>query len=242
MVQFNLLPEVKQQYMKTVSRRRLVNVVCLLIGGGFLLIFTLMFLYVKVNQTSQLSKLDTKINDGVKKLQANKDLDKIITLQNQLASLPTLHNDKSMTSRVFGYIGQLVPSEANINTIEIDVANTKINIKGSADSIPAINKFIDTIKYTDYNYETGNPKTARAFSDVVLRNFTLPTVETATKGVTYEIELKYNPVIFQNTAVDGNAVANSIQLVVPKKITTRSEVQKPSDLFGAQTDGQGGTQ
>ena len=61
MVQFNLLPDVKQQYIKAVYRRRLITLVCVVVGVAFLVIFVLTFLFVQVNQTRHLSHLDKDI-------------------------------------------------------------------------------------------------------------------------------------------------------------------------------------
>lgn len=241
-IQFNLLPDVKQQYIKAVYRRRMVSVGSFVLGGFFLLIFILMFLYVRVNQTKNLSDLDKDIKNGVAKLHETKDLDKILTIQNQLASLPGLHDQKVMTSRVFEYLGQLTPAQATVSDLELDVEGKKISIKGSADSLATVNKFVDTLKFTDFKLEGDAPKEGKAFSAVVLQNFSLGGGGTAgaTTKVTYEINFIYDETIFKNTAVDGSAIANSVKLTVPKIITTRSETQKPTDLFQASPTG--GTQ
>lgn len=234
MVQFNLLPDVKQQYIKAVYRRRMISLICFVLGGAFLVIFVLMFLFVRVNQTRHLSNLDKDIKNGVAKLQENKDLDKILTIQNQLNSLPALHDKKVMTSRVFDYLGQLTPNDASVTNLDLDVEGKKITVKGSANSIQTVNKFVDTLKFTDFKLEGDSPKEGKAFSSVVLQSFTVGS-QTTTGGaqteVSYEINFLYDEAIFMNTAVEGSAVASSVKLTVPKIITTRSETQKPAELF-----------
>lgn len=245
MVQFNLLPDVKQQYIKAVYRRRLISFVCFVLGGAFLLIFILMFLFVRVNQTRHLSNLDKDIDKGVAELRENKDLDKILTVQNQLASLPALHDQKVMTSRIFEYLGQLTPVEASVTDVDLDVEGKKISIKGSANSLLTVNKFVDTIKFTDYKLGGDEPKEGKAFSSVVLQSFSIgtPASGASASQVSYEINFIYEDVIFKNTAIDGSAVASSVKLTVPKIITTRSETQKPDPLFKASPTTQpGGTQ
>lgn len=233
MVQFNLLPDVKQQYIKAVYRRRLITLVCIIVGGTFLTIFVVMFLYVRVNQAKHLSNLDTDIKTGVSELQKNKDLDKILTIQNQLNSLPALHENKVMTSRIFDYLTQLTPIDATVSNVDVDIGNKKITIKGSSTSLLTVNKFVDTIKFTDFKLTGNEPREGKAFSSVVLQSFSIEngTQGSATSEVNYQIDFVYDEVIFKNTAVDGSAVANSVKLTVPKIVTTRSETQKPSALF-----------
>lgn len=237
MVQFNLLPDVKQEYIKSVYRRRLITLACFAIGSMFLVIFILMFLYVRVNQTRHLSNLDTDIKKGVAELQQNRDLDKILTIQNQLSSLPQLHNQKVMTSRIFDYLSQLTPVEASVTSVDIDIENKKILLKGKADTLITVNKFVDTVKFTDFVITGEEIREGKAFSSVVLQEFSIEDNAVAQEGVAptttvnYQIEFVYDEAIFKNTAVDGSAVANSVTLTVPKTITTRSETQKPSALF-----------
>jgi hypothetical protein len=233
MIQFNLLPDVKQQYIKTVYRRRMVTVASMLVSGGFILIFVLMFLFVRVNQARHLEHLDNDITAGVSKLQENKDLNKILTVQNQLSSLPALHDKKVMTSRIFTYLQQLTPTKASVSDVDIDVVNKVINIKGSSDNLATINKFIDTIKFTNFKLDGDSPVEGKAFSGVVLKNFNIGSEVAGgtTQQVTYEISFSYDETIFKSTAKPGAPTVNSVRLTVPKIITTRSSTQQPADLF-----------
>lgn len=238
MIQFNLLPDVKQQYIKAVYRRRVITFVCFLISGVFVIVFVLMFLFVRVNQTGHLKRLDENISTTVAELKENPDLDKILTIQNQLKSLPKLHDDKIISSRIFEYLAQLTPSQASVFSVEADLETKTISIKGGADSITTLNKFVDTIKFTDFKLEGDTPKEGKAFSSVVLESFSFENQKSTTDAstsVNYEIKFVYEETIFMNTAKEGSAVANGVKLTVPKIITTRSETQKPSALFQPNT-------
>ena len=100
-----------------------------------------------------------------------------------------------------------------------------MKITGTADSLQSVNKFVDTLKFTTYSVvpadgTTPEPSTTKPFSAVVLSDFTR-----TDKEVTYTITLSFDPVIFNS--------ANNIKLSVPKIISTRSETEKPTDLFKA---------
>lgn len=238
MIQFNLLPDVKLEFIKATYRRRIITLFCIIASGVFITIFILMFLFVRVNQTGQLSDLDKDITTNVDKLRnENKDLDKILTIQNQLDSLPGLHDDKVIGSRVFDYLTQVTPNQASVTNVEVDFGNQEVSIKGVADNLSTVNKFVDTLKFTDYKVEDDDSKSGKAFNSVVLQSFRLDSA-TASGGedtVSYEIVFKYEPVIFESTAVNGDAVKNKVKLTVPSIITTRSETQKPKELFNATT-------
>lgn len=235
MIQFNLLPDVKLEYIKATYRKRIITLFCFITAGAFLTIFILMFLFVRVNQTKHMSDLDKDIKTKVSELKSNPDLDKILTVQNQLSKLPELHDSKVMSSRLFEYLTQVTPNQAAITSVNLDLEAKTITVKGTADSLTTVNKFIDTLKFTDFKVE-GSDASDKAFSSVVLQSFNLENSSTRTPGATkdaisYEIVFAYNEAIFANTAKDGSAVANGVTLTVPKIITTRSETERPTNLF-----------
>lgn len=237
MIQFNLLPDVKIEYMKAVQKRQIMAFISFVVAGVCITIFVVVFMIVKVQQPKHISDLDKDIKVNVAKLQENKDLDKILTIQNQLNSLPGLHDQKPMTSRIFGYLSQLVPTQATVSEVGISIVDKKLIIKGNADSTATYNKFVDTLKFTQYsdNNDPSNIKTGKAFPTVVVTNFSINSsqnqngVTTNIGGVTFELEANYDEVIFKNTAKEGSAVANSISLNVPNQVSTRSATQSPSD-------------
>ncbi len=235
-VQFNLLPDVKLEYIKATYRRRIITIICFLVGGVFLALFIMMFVFVRISQTKHLSDLEKDIKSNVAQLQSNKDLDKILTIQNQLNSLPDLHSKKVMSSRLFDYLVQVTPANASISNVEVDYDAKTIKLKGDADSIAMVNKFADTLKFTDYeqNSTDGTTKKSKAFSSVVLENFSINSQGSsggANKSLSYALNFVYDEAIFVNYAKDSNPLSNDVKLVVPKIITTRSETQKPESLF-----------
>lgn len=247
MIQFNLLPDVKIEYMKAVQKRQIMAFISFVVTGVCIAIFVIVLMIVKVQQPKHISDLDKDINSNVAKLQENKDLDKILTIQNQLNSLPGLHDSKSMTSRIFGYLTQVVPTQATVSEVGISVDDKKITIKGNADSTATYNKFVDTLKFTQFtdNSDPNNLKSGKAFPTVVVTNFTIDSNQAGgdssapVGGVTFELDVTYDEAIFKNTAKEGSAVANSVSLNVPNQVTTRSATQSPSDTLFKQNTSTG---
>lgn len=222
MVQFNLLPDVKMQYIRAKRQKHTMLAVSLIVAASALSIFVLLFATVNVLQKNHLKDLDTDIATNTKKLQDTPELNKVLTVQNQLNSLPNLHGDKPVMSRIFTYITQLTPNQASIGNLSIDFGESSLKLTGATDSISTINKFVDTLKFTTYNIT--NPdntiETGKPFKNVVMNQFSRSDKET-----TYDISLVFDPIIFNSS--------KTVSLVVPKKTTTRSETEKPTELFKA---------
>jgi Tfp pilus assembly protein PilN len=226
MIQFNLLPDVKQDYLKAKRLKHSVIVISLLVAAASLFIFVMLALTVFAFQKVQIKGLNDSIATNSQKLKATKDLDKILTIQNQLKSLPDLHDQKPVTSRLFTYLAQLTPAQVTIGNVELDYSANTLNISGNADSLGTINKFVDTLKFTTYtDSSSGSNDAKKPFSSVVLASFSR-----TDKDATYQITLAFDPAIFDSSS--------TIVLTTPKIISTRSETEKPTDLFKALPEAQ----
>lgn len=222
MIQFNLLPDVKLQYVKARRMKRQVVTLSIVIAGATLAVLVLLFLGVGVWQKHVISSNEKDIQTSINTLKQTPDLDKILTVQNQLNSLDSLHDKKPMTTRLFTFLPQITPTNLTYNDFKVDFSQNLISFSGDADDITTVNKFADTLKFTNYKFD-GQDKETAAFSDVVLGSFGISGNNNKGKAVTYQINLKFDPVIFDGT--------KNVTLDVPKKITTRSETEKPSALF-----------
>lgn len=228
MIQFNLLPDVKQEYIKAARQKRTVIVISFLVALSTLFVFAMLFLSVHVFQKLHVKNLNADIKKHSDTLKNTPDLEKVLTIQNQLNSLPDLHAKKPVASRLFGYLGQITPAQVNIGDIEVDFDKSTIDISGTTDALSTVNKFVDTMKFTTYSkvstdvqaQATDQTTTTKPFSKVVLSSFAV-----TDKQATYKITLSFDPVIFNNK--------DEIALTVPKIISTRSDTEKPTELFKA---------
>ncbi len=219
MVQFNLLPSVKLEYIKAVRMKRLVTSVAVIASALTLTILLLLFINVNVVQKRHISNLTNDINNKVKQLEGIEDIDKVLTVQNQLTTLTGLHEKKPAAERVLPFLSKVTPQQASIAQANVDFTANTMLINGTTDSLATVNKFVDTLKFTKY---TSSQQTTEkpAFSEVVLSSFSV-----TNKDATYQINFKFDPQIFDNT--------QTVELVVPNIISTRSQTEKPSDLFQA---------
>lgn len=186
-----------------------------------LAVFILLLTTVFVLQKKNISDLNKDIKTSSEELQGVKDLTKILTVQNQLGALTDLHDDKVVSSRLLDFLTQVTPAEASISKLDVDFEEETMTIAGNAPSLSIVNTYTDTLKFTKYNTSDNNSE-KNAFSEVVLNTFSRDS-----KTTTYEITLAFDPTIFSN--------AEQIALKVPQIITTRSQTDKPAEVFqGAQ--------
>jgi hypothetical protein len=221
MIQFNLLPDVKLEYIKTRRTKRMVISVALIASGVALCIFLLLLVTVDFFQKKNISDLSDDIKTNASKLENTKDINKILTIQNQLIQLPKMHDDKAVASRTFGFIQQITPSQATISDLKIDYNAHTISIVGAAPSLTVVNTFTDTLKFTKYLTADGTSKNLPAFSSVVLSSFSRDS-----NAAHFTITANYDQNIFTNTT--------NVTLTVPDISTTRSEIDQPG-IFSADT-------
>lgn len=216
MIQFNMLPDVKLEYVRAHRIQHTIITASLISAGSAFLIFLLLFTAVNVVQKKSISDLNKDITKYNTELKNTPDLEKILTIQNQLGALPQLHADKPAVARTFKYIQQLTPPSLTLNEVNTDYANNTISISGRARSLDGVNTLTDTLKLSTYT--TGGATEGKAFSNVVMSQFTR-TAETTTFTVTANFE----PSIFDND--------KPAELVIPNTVSTPSVSRQPSTLF-----------
>jgi len=220
MIQFNLLPDIKLQFIRAKRQRRNVIVISAFAGAASLFILITLFT-INVVQKKHINDVNKDIKKYTTDLKAIPELDKVLTIQNQLKALPELHARKPVTSRIFGYITQITPAKVSIASLNVSFDTGTMGITGTADNLTTVNKFVDTLKFITYTTE-GDTNAIKPFSEVVLSSF-----GRTDKDASYSITLKFDASIFDSS--------KKITLTVPKIITTRSETEKPGDLFKQQT-------
>jgi hypothetical protein len=216
MIQFNLLPDVKIEFVKAQRTKRLVIGISLIATASSFVIFLLLLAAVQGVQRKALSDLNGNIQKYSNELKSTPDLNKILTIQNQLGSLGNLHSQKVVASRIFAIMQQTTPVDVTVSDHTVDFANNNMSITGAAPTLDKVNTFVDTLKFTKLVHSDNT--SGNAFSSVVLAQFGRDD-----KGTTYTITLSFDPLLFSGS--------ESGTVVVPKTVTTRSVLNQPSDIF-----------
>jgi Tfp pilus assembly protein PilN len=210
MIQFNLLPDVKQEYIKTQRLKRLVISISLAISALALVVFLVLIFSVYVVQKGNINNLNHEIQTNSDALKNTPNLATILTAQSQLTSLATLDSQSPAASRLFEYLYQLVPTSATISDLQIDFTQDTMTITGDAPSLDVVNNFVDNLKYSAYTIgnEAGSHN---AFSSVILASF-----GRSSTSASYSITLNFDPTLFNNAdtvslSVGGNPPPTTAQ-------------------------------
>lgn len=225
MIQFNLLPDIKIQYLRARRQKHLVLLTSVITIIASLSVMVILVSVVFVVQKKSIHDLSADIRAASTELKDTPDLTKMLTVQNQLKALPSLHEQKPVASKIFGYITQSTPTAASISRLNVDYTLQTITLSGSADSLATVNTYADTLKFTTYHTKNAPDDEKPAFSGVVLSSFGRDA-----RRATYSIALKFDPVIFSQS--------EEVTLTVPNKITTRSQTEQPAALFKQSESGQ----
>lgn len=214
MIQFNLLPDLKLEYIRTQRSKRNIYTIAIivLIASGVLIVLLYGSLGV---QKGRIAIADNKIEENSKKLADVKELEKVLTVQNQLDTLKELHAKKIAASRLFTYLPQVTPTNASIGQLTVDYSANTLEISGTADSLTTVNKFADTLKLSKFTV-SGEEGEQPAFKSVVLKNIG----SEGNGAASYAITMEYNPALF-----DGQKI---IALKVPQLVSTRSFTELPN--------------
>jgi len=195
-------------------------------------IMMVLFFGVNVVQKRHLGNLSKDISEKTDQLKKEEDIDKILTVQNQLNNLNTLHDAKPAAERLGGYLEKVTPNEVAISKLTVDFGANTIKFEGNAKALRYVNQLIDTMKFSEYKLtevgEDNEPIITRsaAFSSVVLASFDRKDGEDALP-VSYEITASFDPIIFN--------ITKKVSLEIPPSmITTRSVTERPTPLFQPQ--------
>lgn len=223
MIQFNLLPQVKIEHIRTQKIKRLVMVAavaCIGVSAGILMLF---FSYATV-QKRHISNLDKDIAAMKAELESNSELAGILSVQGQLNSLPALYDGRPAVERIPVFIDQMTPVDVGLGRLSIDFSLSTIELSGTASSLSAVNAYVDTLKLAKFTIGDDS-QSETAFTGVVLSQFGRDENEAS-----FTITLNFNPAIFDST--------QDVKLTVSAPVTTRDQ-SNPSDLFDGSSMGGG---
>lgn len=221
MVQLNLLPDVKKEFIRAQRTKATVIGVAILVTIGSLALTLLLASIVYLVQPGLIKLAQNSINERGQELKGVPEIDKYLTLQNQLESLPGLHGDTEDYSRMFDYLKTLNPAPPNnvrLATLRIDKENSTLSMSGTTGNFRAFSVFEDTLRNATVSYkdENGEKQTVELFEQggVVVQEQSLSGREGGNE-LSFTIEAVYNPEPF-------NPAASDIKLTIPDIRTTQS--------------------
>jgi len=229
MIQLNLLPDLKKEYLKSQKTKSLVISVSILTTIGAVGLSALLFIYVTFLQQLQINLATDDISRKATELKGIQDVDKYLTVQAQLAALPELHNNKGSYDRLFSFLNVLnpgTPNNINLSTLQVDSSDRSMTLTGTTASFETFNVFVDTLKNAQITYKEGgqgNDINKKMFEQVLVVSSGLSRAE-GKSLVVFTVKTTYDPAVY-------NVQSGDIKATVPSITTTQSVTQSPGQLF-----------
>lgn len=228
MIELNLLPDVKKEFIKAQRTRNAVisfSIVATIAAG---VLTTLLLSYVYVAQPLIIGAQTKAIKESEQKLKDIPEIDKYLTVQNQLSNLDSLHAERYAYSRAFGYLQQLNPAAPNnvaISAVIFDKELKTLEINGVTRNFQALDVFQDTLENAQLTYTSdGQVSTVRLFDKVVLEEAGLSSSGDVPL-TNFKFLLAYPDEAFQNSSKD-------VKITVPSMITSDADRNAPKEIFG----------
>ncbi len=136
MYEINLVPDIKDQMIKAQRVRNFIFFICIVVSAAAVGV-VLLLLVVKGAQDIKLSGQDKKLEQMSLKVNSYKDLNELLTLQNQLNKIDEISQNRKVFSRVFSIISTLLPTSADkitISELNVNLGENTLTIDGQADA------------------------------------------------------------------------------------------------------------
>lgn len=225
MIQLNLLPDLKKDFIKAQKTKGLVITGAIFTTIGAVGLSALLFVYVTFLQQLQINLATDDIKRKETELKSITDVDKYLTVQGQLAALPDLHNGKGSYDRLFTFLNVINPSapnNVNLSNVQLDAAARSMTMTGTTGNFETLNVFVDTLKNAEITYKAGGqgePQKTNMFEQALIMTSGFARVE-GKNLVSFTIKTVYAETVFdvQNTDITAS---------VPNITTTQSVTQSP---------------
>ncbi len=261
MIQVNLVPDVKLELIKAQRHRNIVissSIIVMVASVGVLVLLG----FVIGGQALYTNSLTGQIKDQDEKFRGIADIDKTVTIQNQLESIQTTHEQKAMTSRIFNMLLEAsakgTDNSVTFNTFSIDTASNTISLVAQTDKrgFDAAEVFRKNIEGMELYYKTADSETqpnefkkepltqaddeqsVLIASDVTLSDLSYAqNDQDQRKTVSFRLTFTYDPLLFDEK-IDILRIRG-----LDRGNVTDSYKRLPQSLFDTSgTSGEGGAQ
>lgn len=221
MIQINLVPDVKLELIRAQRVRSLVVSACIIgmiASAGVVALLGVVYggqRWREVQASNEIKKQD-------KKFRELKDVNQLVTIQNQLQSIQSTHEDKTMSSRIFALLAEAsakgTDNSVSFSSFSVDTANKTISMMVQTDKrgfeaadvfrknieamqmfyIPADDELPPNEFKADPEIKRDDEKSVKvAVSEVDLSNLSYASNDDSSKKtVNFRLTFEYSPTLF----------------------------------------------
>jgi hypothetical protein len=242
MIQINLVPDVKQEMLHAQRMRNVA--ISLSIVVGLVSVGVVVALALILGGQVAVQKIEEgQINTGYSKLSSTSDLNSALTIQNQLATISSQNDKRTIDSRLLDILAAInppAPNDVKLSKVTLDPTQNTVSLEGSAaGGYPATDVFRKTIlntKITAKQQGSANAQDMPLTSNVTLQDTSYGEDATGAKVVRFTIIFTYPDGLLDNRMSEVNVSTPSARIDV-----TDSKTLIPDSMFSqAATDIKGG--
>jgi len=212
MIEINLVPDVKQELIKAQRVRASVISMSILVGMIAVGVVVVLAIWVFAVQAARGVLSDNTIKSESEKLAKVEDVSNTLTIQNQLSKLTSMHDEKSIDSRIFDILTTInppAPNNVSITNLSLDSADKTIEIEAQAiNGYPALDVFKKTINATTFQFtQDGQKQSVPLASDMSDTDRSYGEDASGAKVLRFTLTFTYPDELFAKTAQGATIVA-----------------------------------
>lgn len=232
MIEVNLIPDVKREYLHAQRVRNTVISVSMLVAAAAA--GTVIVLGLALGSLQFASgQADNSIKSKYKELSDKPDINDLLTIQNQLTQIDMISSNRGVNSRIFDTLSAVNPQAPNnvtMSTVRYNASEKTITIEGStAGGFNAVDALKKTILNTKLKY-TKDSESAETLlsSSVRITNTAYAEDSGGEKKLTFTLTFSYPEELLSNSV-------KSLVIVSPTGSVdvTDSKKHVPDSLFEA---------
>jgi len=226
MIEINLIPDVKQEFIQAQRVRAQVISWSIVAGVVALGVVAALAIYVFGVQLVRSAYDDGVIKKTYNQIAQNPDLSKNLTIQNQLSVIDGLHDNVPAMSRLFAALDAVnppAPNNIDADDVQVDTqAGTVVVQAQSAGGYQALETYKKTLTNAEVRYtEDGDTQTTPLATDISIDNVSYGHDSSGTNLVSFTATFTYAPELFKNSVsnvsvqITGTGDATDSHLGIP---------------------------
>ena len=230
MIQVNLIPDIKRELLRAQQMRRTaisISIFAGVIAAGAVVALGIILGVQVVHENIVRENIKKEYNT----LKSVDNIENVLTIQNQLTSIQSYQDKRTIDSRLFDVLGAINPAEPNsvkFSSIKFDPLATTISIEGTAvNGYAATETFRKTILNTTVESGSGSDlvKTPLA-TEVTIGETSYGEAADGARVLRFTVSFAYPEGLFDNSL-------KNIKIVTPtaKVDVTDSKTRVPESLF-----------
>ena len=237
MIEINLIPDVKREFLRTKSMRNFIITVSVFVSAGVVGLALVLGLILSGQLVAEAVQSNSIKNEG-KTLTSIEDLNKTVTIQQQLTKIEQQQTSKAVNSRLFDVMTAInppAPNDIRIALLKMDPNEKTITVEGSAaNGYIALEIFKKTITSTKIQSSVGGESSEvllASNSDITTGDTSFGENAEGNRVLRFSITFKYSDELF---AVSEDPV--SIITPTGRTDVTDSKLGVPDSLFGQRAE------